>query len=75
MTKEMGQTPIELIDSIKVEYAKRLLGEKSRSIDYVANFLGYEHERSFADWFQKQCGMMPSGYRDQIHEGGGSSDT
>jgi transcriptional regulator GlxA family with amidase domain len=59
--------PIEYIQSVRVEQAKRLLENRQITIQQLANQVGYEDTASFAKLFKKHAGLTPAQYRIKFH--------
>jgi transcriptional regulator GlxA family with amidase domain len=55
--------PIEYIQSVRIEQAKRLLESRQIAIQQLANEVGYEDTASFAKLFKKHTGLTPAQYR------------
>ena len=58
-----GRTPLDFIRHIKMEHARRLLGEWGRSVSDVAAALGYSDRKYFTSCFKEEFGMTPSDYQ------------
>lgn len=58
-----GETPLTYQQSIRVEVAKRLLENESRSFDEITYQVGYEDSSTFRKIFSKQTGVVPTEYR------------
>lgn len=58
-----GQTPLELIKSIKMKHARRLLEDKSKTVTEVATTLGYFNRKYFTSCFKEEFGMTPSEFQ------------
>ncbi len=58
-----GETPLTYQQSIRVEVAKRLLENESRSFDEITYQVGYEDSSTFRKFFSKQTGLVPTEYR------------
>ena len=58
-----GETPLTYQQSIRVEVAKRLLENESRSFDEITYQVGYEDSSTFRKIFSKQTGLVPTEYR------------
>lgn len=58
-----GQTPLNYLQSIRVETAKKLLETQSQSLETLTNAVGYEDLSSFTRLFKTFTGLSPSQYR------------
>ena len=58
-----GETPLTYQQSIRIEVAKRLLENESRSFDEITYHVGYEDSSTFRKIFSKQTGLVPTEYR------------
>lgn len=58
-----GQTPLNYLQSIRVESAKKLLETQSQSLETLTNAVGYEDLSSFTRLFKTFTGLSPSQYR------------
>ena len=61
--KNLGTSPIDYFNTLKTEYAKDLLKNKSFSVSHIANTLGYINIHSFSRAFKNITGSSPSEYR------------
>ncbi|WP_395343624.1 GlxA family transcriptional regulator [Ningiella sp. W23] len=59
--------PIQYIQNVRIEQAKRLLESGERHTQTVASKVGYEDAASFAKLFKKHTGFTPSQYRIKFH--------
>jgi transcriptional regulator GlxA family with amidase domain len=59
----MGQSPLEYIQTLRIEEAKQLLETSSMSLDDVAAEVGYTEPSAFRHLFRKLVGVTPSAYR------------
>lgn len=62
-SEEMGITFVEYLTKVRMEEAKELLGDASRSIVEVANRVGYEDASYFGKVFKKSVGSTPNQFR------------
>ena len=58
-----GCTPIEYIQSLRIEEGKHLLETSDMPIDQVGEEIGYEDPASFRRLFKRLAGVTPSRYR------------
>lgn len=63
----LNQTVTELIANRTVLEAKRLLTDASKTINQVADNLGFENYSYFTRLFKKQTGMTPSEFRKTLN--------
>jgi two-component system response regulator YesN len=60
--KETGENFIEYVTRMKMEKAKELLGEPGKTVENVADMLGYDNKSYFVKLFKQHCGTAPSRY-------------
>jgi transcriptional regulator GlxA family with amidase domain len=58
-----GYTPIDYVQSLRVEEAKHMLETTKELIDDIAEQVGYEDSGSFRRLFKRQVGISPNEYR------------
>lgn len=63
----VNMRPIEYIQTIRVEQAKRLLEGGHKHIQTLALDVGYEDAASFAKLFKKCTGFTPAQYKTKFH--------
>ncbi len=61
--KATGNTPVEYMQRVKVEAAKRTLEEGRKSIFEVMNEVGYADDKAFREVFKRITGLSPMDYR------------
>jgi transcriptional regulator GlxA family with amidase domain len=61
--KATGNTPVEYMQRVKVEAAKRTLEKGRKSIFEVMNEVGYSDDKAFREVFKKIAGLSPLDYR------------
>lgn len=61
--KATGNTPVEYLQRVKVEFAKRNLEKGRKSIFEVMNEAGYSDDKAFREVFKKITGVSPLDYR------------
>ncbi|WP_144940617.1 helix-turn-helix domain-containing protein [Paenibacillus sp. 32O-W] len=61
--KETGENFIEYVIRSKMEKAQELLDQSTRSIDNIADSLGYDNKSYFNKLFKNFSGMSPNDYR------------
>ena len=57
------QTPVEYIQNIRIEKAKRLLEKRSNTIMDISEKIGYSEESSFRRLFKRKVGVTATEYR------------
>ncbi|SDL04953.1 GlxA family transcriptional regulator [Aliiruegeria lutimaris] len=58
-----GYTPIDYVQSLRVEEAKHLLETTNTPVDDISEQVGYEDSGSFRRLFKRQVGVPPQQYR------------
>ena len=61
--KATGLTPIEYVQTLRLEEAKQILESTSEPIDQVAAEVGYEDASYFGRLFKRSVGLTPAQYR------------
>jgi transcriptional regulator GlxA family with amidase domain len=61
--KATGNTPVEYLQRVKVEAAKRSLERGRKNIAEVMDEVGYADEKAFRDVFRKVTGLSPLDYK------------
>jgi AraC family transcriptional regulator of arabinose operon len=61
--RDVGKTPLEYLESKRIERAKLLLRDPGTTIAQVAAAVGYGHAFYFTTRFRKSEGMSPSAFR------------
>jgi transcriptional regulator GlxA family with amidase domain len=61
--KAIGNTPVEYMQRVKVEVAKRMLEKGKKTIFEVMNEVGYSDDKAFREVFKKIAGLSPLDYR------------
>ena len=62
--EETGETFVEYLTGLRMEYAKNLLREKEKSIKQICVESGYSDPNYFSRIFKKTVGVTPSEYRE-----------
>jgi len=62
-TKATGNTPVEYLQRVKVEVAKKTLEKGRKSIFEVMNEVGYSDDKAFREVFKKITGLSPLNYK------------
>ena len=58
-----GMPPSQYQIKLRIDAARRLLRETSKSVITIANDVGYTNPSHFAQLFRKETGVSPSNYR------------
>lgn len=61
--KATGNTPVEYLQRVKIEAAKRTLEKGRKSIYETMNEVGYADEKAFREVFKKITGLSPLDYK------------
>lgn len=67
-----GYTPIEYVQTLRVEEAKQLLESTDDGVDDIAADIGYDDPRSFRRLFKRATGTNPRQYRQRFRNIGSS---
>lgn len=70
--KALGQTPLQYLQSIRIDHAKNLLEATRLSVESVGEQVGYGDASTFRRLFKRETGLTPKGYQQRF---GGSSRT
>ena len=68
-----GYTPIEYVQTLRVEEAKQLLESTDDRVDDIAADIGYDDSRSFRRLFKRATGTNPRQYRQRFRDVGSSA--
>ena len=63
-----GCTPSEYIADVKIEHAKRWLGEKKMTVSEISYALGFSDPGYFSNFFKSKTGLSPAYYRKNIND-------
>ncbi|MFT3824026.1 MAG: helix-turn-helix domain-containing protein [Chitinophagaceae bacterium] len=66
--KATGNTPVEYLQRVKVEAAKKELEKGRKSIFEVMNDVGYSDDKAFREVFKKVTGISPLDYRNKYNK-------
>lgn len=69
--KALNDTPVNYLQKMRVEAAKRLLESSDMPIERVVNEVGYEDTSSFRKLFMEVAELSPKAYRDKFRQGFG----
>lgn len=67
-TKATGNTPVEYLQRVKVEVAKKALENGRKSIFEVMNEVGYSDDKAFREVFKKITGLSPLDYKSRYNK-------
>ena len=62
----VGRTPGQELQRVRIERAKRLLAESDNKVEVLASMCGYQSANSFCVAFKQATGMSPKQYRDSV---------
>lgn len=60
---ELGMTPNEYLQRLRIDAAREAMADPARSLERIANEVGYADRASFARLFKQLCGESPGAYR------------
>jgi len=66
--KATGNTPLEYLQRVKIESAKRSFENSRKTINEVMYDVGYSDEKAFREVFRKITGMSPLEYRGRYNK-------
>jgi len=66
--KATGNTPIEYLQRVKIEAAKKFLETSNRTIGEIMYKVGYSDTKAFREVFKKVTGMSPLEYRSRYNK-------
>lgn len=67
--KDMGISPIEYLNQVRIREAKILLETTNYSIADIAAFIGFSSQSFFAQAFKRATNQTPSKYRKEAGKG------
>ena len=65
--KATSNTPLEYIQRVKIEAAKKQLETTTKSIAEVMYHIGYNDDKAFRKTFRKYTGLSPKDYRNKYN--------
>jgi len=68
--KATGNTPVEYLQRVKVEVAKRSLENGRKTVFEVMNDVGYSDDKAFREVFKKITGLSPLDYKAKYNKEG-----
>jgi LacI family transcriptional regulator len=63
--ENLGRTPGQELQRVRIERAKRLLGESDHKVEIVAGMCGFQSANSFCVAYKQATGMSPKHFRDK----------
>ena len=60
---ETGKTPFDFLTDIKIQHAKKLLGNNKFNISEISNLCGFSNASHFSVVFKKKTGFTPSEFK------------
>jgi transcriptional regulator GlxA family with amidase domain len=66
--KAVGNTPVEYLQRVKVEVAKKTLEKGRKNIFEVMNEVGYSDDKAFREVFKRITGLSPLDYRSKYNK-------
>lgn len=66
--KATGNTPLEYLQRVKVEAAKRSLEKGRKNINEVMDEVGYSDDKAFREVFKKVTGLSPLNYKEKYNK-------
>jgi transcriptional regulator GlxA family with amidase domain len=66
--KATGNTPVEYLQRVKVEVAKKTLEKGRKTIFEVMNEVGYSDDKAFREVFKKITGLSPLHYKSKYNQ-------
>jgi len=66
LKKQVGATPSQFIQQVRVEHGARLLREEEGTISEVAYAVGFESLSYFSQQFREHLGQSPSKYVEAV---------
>jgi LacI family transcriptional regulator len=64
--ENVGRTPGQELQRVRIERAKRLLAESNHKLEVLASLCGYQSANSFCVAFKQATGMSPRQFRDSV---------
>jgi transcriptional regulator GlxA family with amidase domain len=66
--KATANTPVEYIQRVKIEYARKSLESTRMNVNEVMYEIGYSDRKTFRDTFKKYTGLLPLEYRKKYNK-------
>ncbi len=67
--QEMGQSPVHFLQKLRIDHARRLLGQNRHTMQELARLCGFGSVEHFHRVFVRQVGMTPARYRRNTRPG------
>ena len=64
--KALGQTPLQYLQSLRIDHAKNLLETTRLSVETVGAHVGYGDASTFRRLFKRETGLTPKGYQQRF---------
>jgi LacI family transcriptional regulator len=64
--QQIGRTPGQELQRIRIDRAKQLLAETDNKVEVVASMCGYQSANSLSIAFKQATGLSPKQYRDAL---------
>jgi AraC-like DNA-binding protein len=64
--ENVGRTPGQELQRVRLEQAKRLLAESTYKLETLAGLCGYQSANTFYVAFKQATGMSPKQFRDSV---------
>lgn len=68
-TQELGVTPHEFVESVRIDFARNLLEGTSKPLKVVAHDCGFGSTEQMRSTFQRRLGLSPAAYRHSFRAG------
>jgi len=64
--QHLGRTPGQELHRVRIERAKKLLGQRDQKVETIGQDCGYQRANSFCVAFKQATGLSPKQYRDKL---------
>lgn len=64
--KALGKTPLQYLQSLRIDHAKNLLETTRLSVEAVGEHVGYSDASTFRRLFKREIGLTPKGYQQRF---------
>jgi transcriptional regulator GlxA family with amidase domain len=64
--ENVGRTPGQELQRVRIEHAKRLLAESDHKMEVLASMCGYQSANSFCVAFKQATTLSPKQFRDSV---------